>query len=245
MSMADNRVFTASDGFGLSYKIWIPDDVSNMRGFVQILHGVSENCELYNSFAEYLNNCGFGVFAHNCRDFAQSSNKVVFWNRICSDACELAEFLSSEYPDKVVFLLGFGMGSLIARTIVPDHAGMYGGLIILGTSGPKGVIGKLIYNIKIKKQKLCPGLTVGISVANSKKRTKRVPHDMPVFLMSGENDPAGSYGRGTADVYRLYRNAGISDLKYKLIHNSGYELLHEPNKDEIYTYITNWLADHI
>ena len=68
-----------------------------------------------------------------------------------------------------------------------------------------------------------------------------VPKDLPLILLSGEDDPVGDYGRGVLKVNRRLKAAGISDLTCKLYPKGRHELLNETNRHEVYEDIAHWL----
>ncbi len=70
-----------------------------------------------------------------------------------------------------------------------------------------------------------------------------VPKDVPVFLLSGDMDPVGDYGRGVKKVYDRLLDAGVKDVKIKLYPGGRHEMLNEINRDEVYRDILDWLEE--
>jgi alpha-beta hydrolase superfamily lysophospholipase len=85
---------------------------------------------------------------------------------------------------------------------------------------------------------LCKGLK------NLYKDVERIPRNLPVCLISGDQDPVGLYGKGTRRLYELYRKMGISDLQLKLYPGARHEILNETNRDEVYLDMAAWLIKH-
>ena len=52
-----------------------------------------------------------------------------------------------------------------------------------------------------------------VSFDNQMKYMNRIPKDLPIVLLSGENDPVGDLGRGVKRVEKQLRKAGIQDRK--------------------------------
>ncbi|MHB8278173.1 MAG: hypothetical protein ACYDIA_11035, partial [Candidatus Humimicrobiaceae bacterium] len=54
-----------------------------------------------------------------------------------------------------------------------------------------------------------------VNKINKFENIKKVPADLPIFLISGEKDPVGNFTKGVLKVYEDYKKAGIKDLSYK------------------------------
>ena len=66
-----------------------------------------------------------------------------------------------------------------------------------------------------------------LSRVSSRKWAYSVPKTLPIFLVSGDCDPVGSYGNGVVKVYRRLKNAGIRELDFKLYRGARHELQNE------------------
>jgi alpha-beta hydrolase superfamily lysophospholipase len=84
----------------------------------------------------------------------------------------------------------------------------------------------------------------GIAKATSNRTIKRIPKDLPIYLISGANDPVGDFGKGVRKVYKQYKKAGIEDVTLNLIKGARHELLNETNREEIHRMIGTWLERH-
>lgn len=69
--------------------------------------------------------------------------------------------------------------------------------------------------------------------------------DLPIFLVSGAEDPVGDFGEGVQKAYALLEKAGYSDLKLKLYENDRHEILNETDKDIIYQDLLKWIMKQI
>lgn len=67
-----------------------------------------------------------------------------------------------------------------------------------------------------------------------------LPKELPVMLMSGEEDPIGDYGKGVRKVYRRLVNAGMKNVSVRLYVDARHELINEINRKEVYRDILNW-----
>lgn len=67
------------------------------------------------------------------------------------------------------------------------------------------------------------------------------PKNLPVLLISGEDDPIGDFGKGVMNIYKRLKINKVSDVKIKLYPQCRHEPLNELNKDEVYQDILTWL----
>ena len=85
----------------------------------------------------------------------------------------------------------------------------------------------------------------GIEFANNKEKAERLPKDLPILLISGEQDPVGKFSKGVHKVYELYKAAGIADLSLKLIPEARHEILNEVSRKDTSEYIMDWISIRI
>ncbi|NLD52134.1 MAG: alpha/beta hydrolase [Clostridiales bacterium] len=73
-------------------------------------------------------------------------------------------------------------------------------------------------------------------------RLQHVPKDLPVLLISGENDPVGGKkGELVNKVAAQYRSAGLQDVQVKLYEGARHELFNEINRDQVQADLLAWL----
>ncbi|MEB4856986.1 alpha/beta hydrolase [Priestia megaterium] len=84
-------------------------------------------------------------------------------------------------------------------------------------------------------------LLTGIKQISNLANIKLVPSSLPIYLVSGEYDPVGSYTKGVVKVYNDFKKAGLQDVSYRFFKECRHELLNELNKDEVIEDILNWL----
>ena len=73
----------------------------------------------------------------------------------------------------------------------------------------------------------------------------KMPKELPVLVISGEEDPVGNYGVAVKQVYDSYIAMGMKDVALKLYPGDRHEILNELNKEEVYSDILAWLENHI
>lgn len=74
---------------------------------------------------------------------------------------------------------------------------------------------------------------------------RKAPKNLPVYLISGDMDPVGSYGKGVKAVYERLKKAEVKDIQIKLYKDCHHEILNETNNKEVYDDIFNWLKRYI
>lgn len=79
------------------------------------------------------------------------------------------------------------------------------------------------------------------SLCNKRSWFKSVPKELPILLISGENDPVGNYGRGVKEVYRRLRSAGVSDVSLRLYPDMRHEILNDIGKENVREDILRFL----
>ncbi len=85
----------------------------------------------------------------------------------------------------------------------------------------------------------------GILSLYHKKNLNKIPKNLPVFFVSGENDPVGGFGKHVQKVYEIYKNIGMSDVSLKLYKNFRHEILNEIDRKTVYDDVFNWINKHI
>lgn len=71
----------------------------------------------------------------------------------------------------------------------------------------------------------------------------KVRQDLPILLISGTDDPVGSYGKGVVQIFRGLDRHGFTDVEMKLYDGCRHELINETNRLEIYDKIIGWLDE--
>ena len=72
-----------------------------------------------------------------------------------------------------------------------------------------------------------------------------IPKALPLFLVSGDADPVGDYGKGVTASCEMYRDLGIEDVTMKLYENDRHEILNETDRMQVMEDILGWLQSHV
>ena len=85
------------------------------------------------------------------------------------------------------------------------------------------------------------GLFEAVNFSCNPENAAKLPKKLPLFIVSGDQDPVGGLGKGVMIVYEMYKDAGIQDLTYKLYENDRHEILNETDKQVVFEDILAWM----
>ena len=69
----------------------------------------------------------------------------------------------------------------------------------------------------------------------------KVPVNLPVYLIAGDDDPVGNYGKGIKQVYNNLIDTKHTDVSMKLFNGGRHEILNEKNRNDVYNNIIAWI----
>jgi alpha-beta hydrolase superfamily lysophospholipase len=85
--------------------------------------------------------------------------------------------------------------------------------------------------------------------SNEAQVYQNIDHDLPLYLMSGEQDPLGDFGKLAPIIAQNYRQAGSKDVSISIYPGRGHEIFRlqkgEPKCDDVYTDLLDWLNAHL
>jgi alpha-beta hydrolase superfamily lysophospholipase len=127
---------------------WLPDSECNVKGVVQIAHGMSETAARYAEFAQQLTSHGYAVYANDHRGHGKTvENSNLLGNAgtdafrwMASDMMNLGEVAAKENPDVPLFLMGHSMGSFLVQHLMYAGHERYHAFILSGTNGKRGLL---------------------------------------------------------------------------------------------------------
>lgn len=130
-----------------------PMDYGSIKGVVQISHGMAEYSNRYAEFALELCRHGYAVFVSDHIGHGSSVSEEAplgFFGEsgeetFVEDLKALTDIIKAEYSDLPLFMLGHGMGSLIARKYTAKYGYLLDGAIYSGTSGTNPSLGFGLY----------------------------------------------------------------------------------------------------
>lgn len=178
---SDTLTLTASDGTQLHVYRWLPD--GEPTAIVQIAHGMAEHAGRYERFAQALTDHGYAVYAEDHRGHGVTSQTTGVgyladgdgFDTVAEDFVTVFDAATDEFPGIPRVLFGHSMGSMLARHFATKHSADISALILSGTAGDPGVLGKA-------------GKVV--ATLESKVRGKRTPSPLMNKLVFGEYNKA-------------------------------------------------------
>ncbi|MDR3263366.1 MAG: alpha/beta hydrolase [Clostridiales bacterium] len=292
--------WTSFDGSERELLVWdegLGD--TEIKGVVQIIHGMAEYAERYDDFAGFLNKNGYVAAALQDRAHKGALIRGYETGDIFEDTIRdnlfLTAYLASKY-DAPVSVLGHSYGSMIAQGYI-QNAPAIKSVILSGSAARTDVLSKIGYLVaKIQKfflggkktAKLIGKLSFGafdkpyksenqkyawlsrdnavskaydddplcgydmsinfqVSFLGALQRlpkdenVEKVSKELPIMIISGDDDPVGGNGKFVEELYGIYLKNGLKKIKFKLYKGARHEILNETNKEEVYGDVLDFI----
>jgi len=119
-----------SDQTILQVYLWPADEA---KGWVHIMHGMSEHAGRYSHLAKELNDAGFNVSANDHRGHGLTGKSTGSlghlanhdgWEKMVLDQAEILQHLQQQWPQPLI-ILGHSMGSFLATRVVQRYANKF------------------------------------------------------------------------------------------------------------------------
>lgn len=81
----------------------------------------------------------------------------------------------------------------------------------------------------------------GMLKMNKQEKAGKASKTLPLFFVSGEEDPVGENGKGVQLIVNRYKNAGYEKVSMKLYPKDRHEILKESDKAVVFQDILNFL----
>lgn len=81
----------------------------------------------------------------------------------------------------------------------------------------------------------------GMNRLYDRKFLTRMPGALPIFFVSGAQDPVGEFSKGVLRAVDSFQKAGMTDVKVKLYPDDRHEILNETDRQVVYQDIADWL----
>ena len=108
----------------------------NIKGIIQIIHGMSEHKERYLHFFNFFEKRGWKVIAENHIHHGELKKIGIFENdfyKIIENQTALTKNIKNKYPDIPIFIFGHSMGSFIAQEHMKKSSDIVTGYIFCGS----------------------------------------------------------------------------------------------------------------
>ena len=141
--MRKKTFYLTSDYDQLELHVMMMEPKGEIRGIVQICHGMAEHKERYEPFMKELCAHGYAAVIHDHRGHGKSVKRQkdlgYFYDEtgeaIVEDVHQISLWIKERYPGIPLHLFGHSMGSMIARDYAAKYGSELAGLTICGTCG--------------------------------------------------------------------------------------------------------------
>lgn len=79
--------------------------------------------------------------------------------------------------------------------------------------------------------------------ASKKKLIQKTEKDIPLYIISGDKDPVGSYGKEIKNYVTILKKLNFTNVTHKLYPDCRHELINELNKDDVYQDLYQWIEN--
>jgi alpha-beta hydrolase superfamily lysophospholipase len=137
--------FTSADGLSIACVKWSVRH--NVRGVVQIAHGLGEHMGRYVELAEAFVQAEFAVYGNDHRGHGLTAKPSGTFGdfgpggfaQLVEDMVSLTEIAKKAHPGMPYILLGHSMGSFAAQQFILDHSRSIDGLALSGSGALDGL----------------------------------------------------------------------------------------------------------
>ena len=139
------------DGYELSVNRWQPDTEEEIKGVIQLHHGLAEHSLRYDRFGSVLAENGWVLNAYDMRGHGRSAENAekngtgIFgkladkkgFDRAVLDLKAVIENLKQDFPGKKTILMGHSFGSFVSQGFIEEFGSEIDACILCGTAGPR------------------------------------------------------------------------------------------------------------
>ncbi len=146
-----NFTLKMRDGMEIFVNRWAPDEEEEVKGLVQLHHGLAEHSMRYDRLGSVLAENGYVLNAYDLRghgktaENAEKNGTGLFgkladkdgFNIVVDDLNEITEDLKKTYPGKKTILFGHSFGSFVSQGYIEKYGKNIDACILCGTAGPQ------------------------------------------------------------------------------------------------------------
>lgn len=191
---------------GASLRLRVRKPEGEVRGVVQIHHGLSEHSARYARFADYLAERGFAAVAHDHRGHGETTAPnakpgyfapAKGWDAVVADALAVEDALRERFPGAPVIVFGHSMGGVVAMTHAMARKGEIDGLAVWNSNmalGGRASLMRAVLSVEtLFKRPDAPSTWMdalafkawGKSVRNARTDfdwLSRIPHEVDLYV---------------------------------------------------------------
>ena len=139
------------DGYELCCNRWQPDAEEEIKGVIQLHHGLAEHSLRYDRFGSILAENGWVLNAYDMRGHGRSAETAdkngtgMFgkladkkgFDRAVLDLKSVTDNLKNDFPGKKTILMGHSFGSFVSQGFIEEYGKDIDACILCGTAGPR------------------------------------------------------------------------------------------------------------
>ena len=133
------KINSKVDNLEIECLLVVPDE--EIKGIIQIAHGMNEHKERYLDFMGFLAQNGYACIINDHRGHGNSIKEKddigYFYDNnaeyVVEDLNQITEYITKKFKDKKIILFGHSMGSMIVRKYIEKYDDKIDGLIVCGS----------------------------------------------------------------------------------------------------------------
>ncbi len=83
----------------------------------------------------------------------------------------------------------------------------------------------------------------GLNRIHKKRYVQQIRLDLPIYLIAGDEDPVGQYGKGVERLYEMYKKCGLQDVRITLYKGMRHEILNETERSKVYEDVLKFFQE--
>ena len=183
--MQNIQIKSACDGLMLDVLIISPN--TEVKGIIQIAHGMAEHKNRYIPVMNFFAERGYVVVIHDHRGHGKSVKSKddlgYFYEEkaeyVVEDLHNITKFIKDKYPNKKLTLIGHSMGSMIVRKYIKKYDDEIDKLIVCGSPSKNSFVDLGLFFVNIMKifkgeryrSEFCQNLVLGKSSSKKEKNS--------------------------------------------------------------------------
>lgn len=167
------------------------------------------------------------------------------------------------YPSKLLTTSGLFLSYIIMRFKGPKHVSPYLSNLMFGGKKYTSLSTRTAYDWLTRNNPIVGayvhdpycGFTCTASFyydmlkfvqnAIKKSQIRLTRKDLPLYIISGEKDPVGGYGKEIMKFLSVLKKCEFTNVASKLYPECRHEILNELNNEEVYSDIRQWISSRI
>jgi len=218
--------FTSTDGVRVACARW--DARTSVRGTVQIAHGMGEHIGRYVGLIEALVGAGLTVYGNDHRGHGRTaaqqyvldhSREIDGLARLASAAPPGENLLNAPFEPARTPFEWLSRDTAVVDAFIDDP-------LCFAQLQP-AAFGSFLG----AAPRLCDPASLG-----------KIRRDLPIYLFSGSDDPAGQQLDGVKVLIERYQNAGLNSISHDFYRGARHEMLNEINRDDVRARLVGWIS---